>query len=120
MHKNLPREKCELCHKFIYTHDVALVCNLDLKIYHAKCLKIENDAAIELQNTSDWFCPCCLRSIFPHFDDSANDKNNYAETCFSCKKLISSTKHRVANCILCNNRCHSKCISVTELCYNFL
>ena len=68
MHSHLQKEKCELCQKFIYTHDVALVCNNDYKIYHAKCLKIDRDVALEIQNSSDWYCPCCLKSMFPLFD----------------------------------------------------
>ena len=64
MHKNMPKEKCELCHKFIYIHDIALVCNLDSKIYHAKCLNIENDIAIELQILQIGFVHAVLSQFF--------------------------------------------------------
>ena len=49
-------------------HDLMLVCNLENKPYHAKCLKICNDAAHELQQSSDWFCPLCLENIIPFFN----------------------------------------------------
>ena len=49
--RDISREKCELCHKFIYSHDVILVCSNDSKTYHAKCLKIDRDIAFEIQQT---------------------------------------------------------------------
>ena len=71
---NISREKCELCKKQIYLHDIALVCSNDSKIYHAKCLNIDNDTAFELHNSPDWFCPCCLRTSFPFFDYDLSDE----------------------------------------------
>ncbi len=79
------REKCELCHKSIYSHDILLVCNNDNKPYHAKCLKIDRDTAFELQTTPDWFCPKCIEENLPicdYFSDETPKKllllqNNY-------------------------------------------
>ena len=59
------KEKCELCRKFVYTHDIILVCSNDHKPYHAKCLKISSDTAIEVQKLPDWICPRCLKDIIP-------------------------------------------------------
>ena len=55
------REKCEICKKYNYIHDILLVCNLDYKPYHSKCLKISNNVALELQHMPDWFCPECIK-----------------------------------------------------------
>ena len=101
-------EKCELCHKPIYTHDVILVCSNENKTYHAKCLKIDTDTAHELQKLSDWCCPLCLKDIFPNFNDHSN---NLTVKCHSCTELISSTRHCVMHCAFCDNICHKKCIT---------
>ena len=98
---NFKKEKCELCRKFIYIHDIALVCNLDHKIYHAKCLKIENDVALEIKNSSkDWYCPYCLHYIFPFFDENTSS-NHETIKCHSCSKFISSSKHQITSCAIC-------------------
>ena len=104
------KEKCELCQKYIYTHDYILVCSTDNNTYHAKCLKIDNDTALELQKQPNWSCHLCLRNIFPNFDDSEsvdNEKNK----CYSCQKIISNTRQRVTHCIFCNNKCHYNCVT---------
>ena len=67
--RDINREKCELCNKSIYSHDVILVCSNDSKTYHAKCLKIDRDIAFEIQQTPDWFCPNCLKNAIPLFDN---------------------------------------------------
>ena len=53
----LSRERCGAGTKYIYTHNIILGCTLENKPFHAKCLKINNDTALELQKMSDWFCP---------------------------------------------------------------
>ena len=85
------REKCELCHKFIYSHDVILVCSNENKTYHAKCLKIERDVAYELQQTPNWMCPQCLKESIPFFECN-QDVYESPIKCFCCKKLISNKK----------------------------
>ena len=107
MHR-LPNEKCELCHKQIYIHNVILVCSNDNKTYHAKCLKIDNDTALELQQSPDWCCPLCLKDFFPCFEtDYSKDIEN---KCYSCSKIISPTRHRITHCTFCDNTCHYSCI----------
>ena len=108
MHKSNLREKCELCQKPIYTHDIILCCNLDQKSYHAKCLKIDTDTALELQIMDDWFCPVCIEKILPIYivDQPASDP----EFCRSCNKSISSRRHRVSRCIYCINSFHDFCL----------
>ena len=102
-------EQCELCKKSIYTHNVILVCSLDNKTYHAKCLKIDNDTAYELQKLPDWFCPICLKDNIPYFD--TNDTTALVEKCNSCLKLISSSRDCIAHCNFCDKICHKKCIN---------
>ena len=102
-------DKCELCQKNILSHDVILVCGNDSKTYHARCLKIDRDTAFEIQQTSDWFCPNCLKNTIPLFDQSPPPSDPVQ--CFSCHKLISSKKQRVQNCNNCNNVCHYSCIT---------
>ena len=119
---NPPRERCELCHKEIYTHEIILTCNLNYKSYHAKCLNIDNDTALELQNDDQWFCPCCIASILP-VNILILETEHEAICCISCSKIISPFKHRVTTCQTCKNVCHYTCISnfsstpMCTLCY---
>ncbi len=114
LRNGLKIEKCELCHKAIYLHDIALVCNIDSKIYHSKCLKIDRDTALELQNMPDWFCPCCLGEMFPLFDYNLSDQAPI--TCLSCKKIISPTRHKISTCFICQNSFHCGCLSDMKIC----
>ncbi len=115
MHDQVKREKCELCRKSIYTHDIILVCSNDNKTYHAKCLKIDNDVALELQTSPEWICPCCLKSVFPFFNSELSNVSDQI-TCVNCSKLISSKRDRVTCCTFCNNKCHYKCILKPNFC----
>ena len=110
LRNNPPRERCELCHKQIYTHEIILTCNLNYKSYHAKCLKIDNDTALELQSDDKWFCPCCIASILP-VNILIHETEHEAICCISCSKIISPFKHRVTTCQICKNVCHYMCIS---------
>ena len=113
MHK-VVREKCELCKKQIYLHDIALICSYDSKIYHSKCLKIDNKTALELQDSPDWFCPCCLKTIFPFFDtEFEHDTHN---RCTFCLKFISPKRNKIKDCIICENIFHSECMPNMEIC----
>ena len=114
MHK-VSREKCELCNKQIYLHDIALVCHCDSKIYHAKCLKIDNTIALELQDSPDWFCPCCLRTIFPFFDADI-DTDVIPNMCRSCLKLISPNRSQIKSCLICDDTFHMSCMQNMEIC----
>ena len=107
---NPPRERCELCQKQIYTHQIILTCNLNYKSYHAKCLNIDNDTALELQSDDQWFCPCCIASILP-VNILHLESEHEAICCFSCSKIISPFKHRVTTCHTCKNICHYTCLS---------
>ena len=114
--RNLNREKCELCHKSIYSHDIILFCNHENKPYHAKCLKIDRDVAFEIQQTPNWFCPNSLQNALPLFNCTpASDPVK----CFSCKKLISNKKDRVTDCVFCHNTCHYSCIIKPKFCCSF-
>ena len=114
MHRLSNREKCGLCSKSIYKHDIILVCNLDYKAYHAKCLQIDTDTALELQRKEDWFCPNCIENILPIY---CNDHEQKIEVkCNSCKKLISKTRSQVIHCAFCNNTCHHSCIHLPQMC----
>ena len=86
MHNKSPREKCGLCNKFIYTHDIILVCSFDHLPYHAKCLKIENDTALELQSYADWFCPLCIENILPIH--ACTSKKESSINCYSVTAVI--------------------------------
>ena len=109
--RNLPpRERCELCQKQIYTHDIILTCNLNYRSYHAKCLDIDNDTALELQSDEQWFCPCCIEKTLP-INLLSSDINYEAISCSSCLKYISPFKHRVVTCHSCKNISHYTCIS---------
>ena len=111
LRQNLPpRERCELCSKQIYTHDIILTCNLNYKSYHAKCLKIENDTALELQNDEQWFCPCCISNILP-INILPYETHDGDLCCYSCSKFISPFRHRVTTCLSCKNVCHFTCFS---------
>lgn len=101
------REKCGLCRKGIYTHNIALVCSFDNLVYHARCLKIKSDAAFKIQTDPDWVCPCCLKDIFPFFDTPANPPTTFK--CYSCQKLISNRSQRIIECNKCDNICHDSC-----------
>ena len=109
-----PKEKCELCDKFIYTHDTILICNFDYKAYHAKCLKIDNDTAYELQLNNDWFCPHCMSEILPINFPFTDSEQTFS--CRSCDKIISNTRHKVSICVMCNETCHSACLNEPILC----
>ena len=106
-----PRERCELCSKQIYTHDIILTCNLNYKSYHAKCLKIDNDTALELQNDEHWFCPCCISNILP-INFPLHETHDGTLCCYACSKLISPFRHRVTSCLSCKNVCHYSCFSI--------
>ena len=106
---NPPRERCELCRKQIYTHDTILTCNLNYNSYHAKCLNIDNDTALELQNDDQWFCPCCIANILP-IKILLLDTEHETICCSSCCKIISPFKHRTATCQECKNVCHYACL----------
>ena len=114
LRRSLTTEKCELCRKAIYLHQTALICNNDSKIYHAKCLKIDQDVALEVQNVPDWFCPCCLGEIFPFFNYDLSEK--CPEMCLSCKKIISPTRHKIDTCFVCLKSFHSNCLSDMKIC----
>ena len=119
MHKSIQREKCGLCFKPIYTHDTVLICDCDGKIYHAKCLKIETDVALEIQKQNDWFCPICIESILPiniAICSSNSHSSNIKSTCISCEKNISPQKHRTSKCVLCNQTGHYNCMKISNLC----
>ena len=110
------RDKCELCRKPIYIHDVALVCTYDTKIYHAKCLKIDRTTAHELQNAPEWFCPCCLENIFPFFNSVISCTINNPDKCLSCAKFISSRRDKVSKCLLCDEIFHFNCLPKSKIC----
>lgn len=118
MHDSVRKEKCELCRKIIYTHDIILVCNNDYKIYHAKCLKIDNDVALELQTSPDWNCPLCLKSMFPFFESELSNDTDPVK-CTNCTKIISKKRDRVSCCTFCNNKCHYSCIIKPNFCCKF-
>ena len=104
----LVRERCGLCCKYIYTHNIIIVCSLENKPFHAKCLKIDNDTALELQKLPDWVCPHCLKDIIPFFN---YDYAEIKEICQVCDKCVSNAKSKVANCSICNSLCHYNCLS---------
>ena len=116
MHK-IKREKCELCRKYIYLHDAALICSNEQKIYHAKCLDIDRDTAYELQSCTNWICPCCLKNIIPFFDI------NYPELdtikCTACSKILGPSTKR-SNCTVCSKVFHETCLSNTKICSSCL
>ena len=121
MHKTLRAEKCELCHKSIYLHNVALVCNLDRKIYHAKCLKIDRNTAFELQNTPDWYCPCCLSEIIPFYEQSILESTRISpKKCSSCSRYMSPCKSKITHCVSCNKPFHETCIPDVKICNSCL
>ena len=111
MHKSIQREKCGLCIKPIYTHDTVLICDCDGKIYHAKCLKIETDVALEIQKQNDWFCPICIKSILPinacSSDPLSADKK---AVCTSCNKDMNPQKHKTSKCGICSQTGHYNCL----------
>ncbi len=114
MHKSNPREKCGLCNKFIYTHDIILLCNLDYKTYHAKCLKIDNDTALEIQSLNNWFCPLCIETNLPiNVPDPARQNQI---VCYCCSNIISKTRHRISRCVFCDNTCHDSCLRAPYNC----
>ena len=108
--KTNSKESCGVCNKFIYLHDKILICARDKKSYHAKCLKIDNDTATELQNDSDWFCPLCLSDIFPCFNENNNNILPEISKCNSCSKIISKSRHKIAHCLKCNLISHNYCL----------
>ena len=113
MHKFPAREKCGLCSKHIFTHDVILVCNLDFKAYHAKCLQIDTDTALELQSCEDWFCPKCIEHILPiHCADSVQESDII---CYCCNKIVSKSRHQISHCVFCDNTCHTSCLHPTYM-----
>ena len=105
----VPKENCGACQKYIYLHDKIVVCTLDNKPYHAKCLKIDNDTASEIQLSSNWYCPLCLANIFPHFNEIANLGFN---KCKTCRKILSNSRHRTAQCSQCSEVCHLNCLDL--------
>ncbi len=108
MHKFPAREKCGLCSKNIYTHDVILICNLDFKAYHAKCLQIDTDTALELQSHENWFCPNCIEHILPiHCADIVQESDT---VCYCCNKIVSKSRHQISHCVFCDNICHTSCL----------
>ena len=109
--KSIPKEKCGICEKFIYLHNKILICAVDNKAYHAKCLKISRDTACELQSMPDWFCPMCLGDIFPFFNLNSGDV--MPEKCKSCTKFISASQHEFDYCTLCTVKCHTQCLDLS-------
>ncbi len=83
-------------------------------MYHAKCLNIDRDVAFELHNSPDWFCPCCLREIFPFFDCDLSEQAPI--TCHFCKKYISPTRQKISTCYNCHNSFHCDCLSDMKIC----
>lgn len=115
--KTSSREKCGLCEKFIYSHDIILVCSLDHKPYHSKCLKIDNNIALEVQLDTDWFCPLCIESILP-IHAIASENEIFAK-CYCCNDFISHTKHCISTCTICNNTCHNSCLKEPLKCCEY-
>ena len=109
----LARERCGACDKYIYTHNIILVCTLENKPFHAKCLKINNDTALELQKNPDWFCPHCLKDIIPFYNYS--ESAVVLDMCTVCDKCVSKGNNKVAHCSICNSLCHYECL-VNLLC----
>ena len=105
--KTMPKENCGACNKYIYLHDTIIVCSLDNKPYHAKCLKIDNDVASEIQLSPNWFCPRCLEEIFPFFKET---KSPEIHKCKTCSKIISETRHQTSHCSHCLSICHINCL----------
>ena len=55
-----------------------------------------------------------LRDIIPFFDTDQNVTN--IDSCYSCNKLISSTRAKKSKCMLCELTFHSNCLPYTNLC----
>ena len=105
------KERCSSCEKYIYLHDIALICALDNKAYHSNCLKISNTCAYELLYQKDWLCPDCLRQLFPFYDyevqqDIIQHKLLY---CVCCFKPISRLNHITVCCSKCTMVMHKTC-----------
>ena len=110
------RERCSHCNRMIYLHDVALICDIDNRIFHSFCLNISNSCAFDLIKQGSWGCPDCLKDMFPFFEDSI-EKNVTSKTfkyCVDCNKHLSPTKDIIAFCRICKNILHKSC------CINFL
>ena len=106
------RETCYVCSKQVYLHDSVVVCSLDGKIYHSRCLKIDNYSASEIRKYDDWYCPLCCREIFPFFDDNSDtNTDNSTQTCVQCCKMISRKRDKISHCTICLNVAHTSCIS---------
>lgn len=110
----IERERCELCHRGIYSHQVILICSLTGKPFHSKCLKIDDSTALQINSTSannDWFCPHCLEDIFPHFTDPEFSIPKLCIKCKICKQIISNTRDTVVTCRFCECVSHESCYS---------
>ena len=107
------RENCYVCSKHVYLHDSVVVCSLDGRIYHSRCLKIDNYSASEIRNYDDWYCPLCCRELFPLFDDTtdSNVDNSNQIFCVQCSRIISQRRDKISHCTICLNAAHASCIS---------
>ena len=93
------KEFCGACNKYIYSHNKILLYAAENKPYDAKCLKIDNGVASELQMLSDCYCPHSshsLENIFPFFISltSATNCGINAENCNTCNKIICASKQK--------------------------
>lgn len=112
----IKREECQLCQKGIYTHQVILICSLENKPYHAKCLKIDIDTAATIKSDSTWYCPKCLENIFPHFCDTIDTGTikRVVNNCKICNKSILPDRDKSINCDHCKFNSHEYCYKYTS------
>ena len=83
---NYDRETCSLCSKFVYKHQPVVVCSMDGKIYHGKCLCFCKDTCFHIQSGTipNWMCPTCSREVFPCYDDIP-DLSHVKCICYNCR-----------------------------------
>ena len=112
-HKSIEYIDCTICTKTVHTESV--LCNLCQHWVCAECagLKRKDISALGDSNYGDWFCPPCVKSIFPCMQNEENleieERVEFLtyNDCSSCSKKVQGDS---MCCSICRFWKHKKCI----------
>ena len=83
-------DNCPVCNKRVLSHAMQMDCQICKLTYHMKCISLDPDDHIYLQNhVSSWYCKLCLSHIFPynHIEDDDMFVSDINHLCFNEKNL---------------------------------
>lgn len=85
---------CNICCRKVQSFCIKISCNNCLYPYHAKCVNFDREEVIQ---SVDWYCPPCMKKIFPynHYDDDNDFLSALAEGMFNCSIKFSEIDQKI-------------------------